>query len=351
MQEGETVATRAYGRETARVTEALAAPNDGPHAVETFVRRLSVQLDELRARSGPELASLVEDLESAQRVLEDAADELSTQREEFDGLVEVYEQTRLWEAEFEQPSTQHEEGSVVGEPTEMARVFSEMSKLPLETTSVHDLLSSIARMCSDAVPAADGVTVTLGPPARPRELGSDDSLAQALDGAQLLAGSGPSIEAWDSGADVHQLIAVLQDRWPRFVESAEEYDVSGVLAIPIRVSGKQTGVLTCYTCSPLGFADESVSVLAMLAQSAGAVLHHVEVGRAVGRLADQMRSALESRATIEQAKGVIMALRGCSTEEAFQWLATESQNTNVKLRELAAGIVAGAAAGDARALP
>jgi GAF domain-containing protein len=334
------------------VTEAVAAPNDGPQAVETFVKRLSARLEELRARSGPELALMVEDLESAQRVLEDAADELSTQREEFDGLVEVYEQTRLWEAEFARPTVASEEGSVVGEPTEMARVFSDMSKLPLEATSVHELLSSIARMCSDAVPAADGVTVTLGSPARPRELGSDNALAQALDGAQVLAGAGPSIEAWDGNVEVHLPHALVETRLPsRFVDAAKEYDVSGVLAIPIWVSDKQTGVLTCYTCSSVGFEDESIAVLRMFAESAGAVLHHVDVGNAISRLVDQMRSALESRATIEQAKGVIMTLKGCSSEEAFQWLATESQRTNVKLRELAAGIVASAEAGDQAALP
>ena len=42
---------------------------------------------------------------------------------------------------------------------------------------------------------------------------------------------------------------------------------------------------------------------------------------------------------IEQAKGVIMAQRGCGPEEAFDLLRRASQRTNIKLHALAAQIV------------
>jgi AmiR/NasT family two-component response regulator len=53
-----------------------------------------------------------------------------------------------------------------------------------------------------------------------------------------------------------------------------------------------------------------------------------------------MRLAMESRAVIEQAKGVLMAQRGVDAEQAFEILRQASQRYNRKLRDVAAGIVA-----------
>jgi len=63
---------------------------------------------------------------------------------------------------------------------------------------------------------------------------------------------------------------------------------------------------------------------------------------------DGLRAAMENRATIEQAKGLIMAARACSPDEAFEWLCGVSQRTNRKLRDLARELVTDAARGDAR---
>lgn len=57
----------------------------------------------------------------------------------------------------------------------------------------------------------------------------------------------------------------------------------------------------------------------------------------------RMHARLESLPVIEQAKGVLMAQSGCTPEEAFQMLRRASQRTNVRVRDLAAEIVEGAA--------
>jgi AmiR/NasT family two-component response regulator len=55
--------------------------------------------------------------------------------------------------------------------------------------------------------------------------------------------------------------------------------------------------------------------------------------------AHNMRLAMESRAVIEQAKGVLMAQRGVDAQQAFDMLREASQRYNRKLRDIAAGIV------------
>ena len=52
-----------------------------------------------------------------------------------------------------------------------------------------------------------------------------------------------------------------------------------------------------------------------------------------------LRRALTSRATIDQAKGIVMAKRRCTPDQAFKILAKLSQDTNVKLADVAAALV------------
>jgi AmiR/NasT family two-component response regulator len=59
-------------------------------------------------------------------------------------------------------------------------------------------------------------------------------------------------------------------------------------------------------------------------------------------MAENLRIAMTSRATIEQAKGMIMASRRCTPEEAFETLVRASQRSNLRLRDIAARIVDGA---------
>jgi AmiR/NasT family two-component response regulator len=56
-------------------------------------------------------------------------------------------------------------------------------------------------------------------------------------------------------------------------------------------------------------------------------------------LAQHMQAAMQHRAVIEQAKGILIAGRGCSPEEAFTILRKLSQDTNRKLRDVAAALV------------
>jgi AmiR/NasT family two-component response regulator len=56
-------------------------------------------------------------------------------------------------------------------------------------------------------------------------------------------------------------------------------------------------------------------------------------------LAEQMKQAMATRAVIEQAKGIIMRDRSCSADEAFDALVHLSQESHLKLRDVARRLV------------
>lgn len=58
--------------------------------------------------------------------------------------------------------------------------------------------------------------------------------------------------------------------------------------------------------------------------------------QAAGKLAAQLREAMVSRATIEQAKGVLISRLGVTESVAFDYLVKLSQNSHRKLRDIAA---------------
>jgi AmiR/NasT family two-component response regulator len=64
--------------------------------------------------------------------------------------------------------------------------------------------------------------------------------------------------------------------------------------------------------------------------------HELDTAR---RKVEQLHTALETRHTIGVAQGLLMARYQLTTEQAFEYLRRSSQESNVKLRQLADGVV------------
>jgi len=90
------------------------------------------------------------------------------------------------------------------------------------------------------------------------------------------------------------------------------------------------------------FGDADVETAATFAAQAAFVLANAQAYWDARDLSENLQQAMISRATIEQAKGIIIASSGASPEQAMQLLIEQSQHENVKLRDLAAQIVANA---------
>jgi AmiR/NasT family two-component response regulator len=87
-----------------------------------------------------------------------------------------------------------------------------------------------------------------------------------------------------------------------------------------------------------------VQAAELVASTVGTVMQEVSMRSELETVVSQLQTALESRATIDQAKGIVMARYGCDADEAFRILARLSSNANVKLREIAQRLVEEAAA-------
>jgi AmiR/NasT family two-component response regulator len=72
-------------------------------------------------------------------------------------------------------------------------------------------------------------------------------------------------------------------------------------------------------------------------------VHNLHLYESTRELAENLDLAMQHRAVIEQAKGILMSQRRCTATDAFNLLAAASQRSNRKLRDIAQGIVDGVA--------
>ena len=72
---------------------------------------------------------------------------------------------------------------------------------------------------------------------------------------------------------------------------------------------------------------------------AGVALSNIHAYTSARDLAAHMQTALESRAVIDQAKGILMERYKLTADQAFRLLAQSSMRTNTKVREMAEGLV------------
>lgn len=163
-----------------------------------------------------------------------------------------------------------------------------------------------------------------------------------IDELQYRSGVGPCLEAAESAEIVVADQNAAVERWPGFATEARTYGVASFLSIPLPPleAGVGTGAVNVYGCRPDGFARSEVALMNLFTTAAGYAISSTERYRGAHQLALELERALESRAVIDQAKGVLMAVHGVDAVAAFEMLVEKSQRSNTKLWVVAEELLA-----------
>jgi len=200
----------------------------------------------------------------------------------------------------------------------------------------------VAAVCRE-IPDSDFVGITLWQDGHPDVPAFSHQAAADLEGVQIKSGEGPGLDAIRD-VQVTQSRSLIQERrWREFSNYALYGGVVCVVAIPLVVEREAFGALSLYCQKEDVFDDQSIEDAADLAgQAAVAIANALHYWNAK-ELIRQLQEALESRAVIDQAKGILMAREGVSADEAFRTLRKASQRGNMKVRELAQRVLDGVA--------
>jgi transcriptional regulator with GAF, ATPase, and Fis domain len=197
-------------------------------------------------------------------------------------------------------------------------------------------LSEILDLATTAMTAAMGGLTVRDDMRRPQTVVYTDAMVPEIDQAQYDHDSGPCLDAARTGQVRIIPETAAEPRWPEFAEAARKHGVRSTISLPVVVAGAGLGALNFYDTSPNKFDESHAQVGSLFAGQASIAATYWERSST----AEGLAAAMESRAVIEQAKGVIMATSACTAEEAFDLLREQSQRENIKLREIAVEIVA-----------
>jgi GAF domain-containing protein len=215
-----------------------------------------------------------------------------------------------------------------------------MSLFFVGDATLTETLQRVSDLAGAAIPAADMVGITMLVEGRARTAVFTDESMPEIDASQYQTGSGPCLDAFRQ-QQVFRIEDMEQDtQWPPFSDAAAAHGVRSSLSVPLLARHEGVGALNFYSRSPGAFSDDDVETGLQFASQAAIVLANSQAYWDAHQLGEDLAQAMKSRATIEQAKGILMGAQRCSPDDAFQILVRASQREKRKLREIAEDVVA-----------
>ncbi|MGJ9413762.1 ANTAR domain-containing protein [Aeromicrobium sp. CF4.19] len=162
--------------------------------------------------------------------------------------------------------------------------------------------------------------------------GTSTPVAKAVDALQTSLHEGPCVDA-----AVESRMVVANDlsedpRWPRWASAVVDLGIRSVLSTELHAGGRRIGALNIFDLRPREFTREEMELAQLLAYHASAALR-------AAREIEGLTIALDSRNVIGQAQGILMERYGVDGDRAFAILRRYSQDHNIKLIEVAKGLI------------
>jgi GAF domain-containing protein len=212
----------------------------------------------------------------------------------------------------------------------------------VEDFDVVDLLIRLTDRTVDALDVATAGVMLAGPSGALQVVASSSDAMRVLELFELQSREGPCVDCYATGEPVVNVdLTALDTRWPRFSARAVIHGFLSVHAIPLRLRGRTIGALNMFRTDQGMLDSADVTAAQALADIAtiAVIQHQVAVDAQTLNL--QLSEALNSRITIEQAKGKISQAAGLDMDSAFNRLRSHARSHNLHLSRLATEIANG----------
>ena len=154
-----------------------------------------------------------------------------------------------------------------------------------------DLLPRAAQIASSVLGDGMRVSLMIGQPTAPEIVASTSALAQAIDGAQVMADEGPCATSFETKAIVVSQNVVDDERWPRLGRHLEGLDAAGAIAAPLILDEEVIGSLNVFTTPDVAPDPESVRCCEVLAGAISHLVHELRRRQELQEVVDGPREA------------------------------------------------------------
>lgn len=197
-----------------------------------------------------------------------------------------------------------------------------------EHGDVDRTLASITAAAVDTVPGTDMASVSLVVRRRVDPQAATSEQAQQIDALQTEFDEGPCLDALREEQTVRVDDLASESRWPRFAAEAARRGAGSMLSFQLFTEGDNLGALNLFAREPHSFDAGSETVGQIFAS-------HAAIALSAARQESSLRSAMDSRDLIGQAKGILMERHRLTAAQAFELLVRASSHTNRKLFDVA----------------
>ncbi len=207
---------------------------------------------------------------------------------------------------------------------------------------VVDLLTLLSDRCVEALDVDAAGIMLASPSGELRVIASSSETMRSLELFEQQADEGPCQDCYRTGTPVVSVdLADTASRWPHFAPRALAAGYRSVYALPMHLRDRTLGALNLFRTGEDVMDEPDVRAAQALADVATiAILQHRETV-AANVIGEQLQQALNSRLTIEQAKGMLAARTGMGVDDAFDQLRRYARSHNRRLVDVAHALIDG----------
>jgi GAF domain-containing protein len=223
--------------------------------------------------------------------------------------------------------------------------LTELGKLRFGDMRVEDAMHEIVRT-THTIFDVDGAGLMLADAEHQlRNVAVSDERLAHLEELQVRHQEGPCIAAFEGKELVGAEDLAHDRRWPAFSQAAVARGVRAVLASPLPYNQDAVGVVAVLSEKTRPWSPEGELALLAFTDLAALMIASMMQGQQQSELALQLQGALDTRAVIEQAKGVLMGQRGLSAQAAYEQIRAQARTQRRKIAAVSADVVRDAARG------
>jgi len=224
----------------------------------------------------------------------------------------------------------------------VAEMFVSLADTLVDDYDVVEVLDQLVRACVSLLDVTQAGLLLDNQRGQLTLIASSSEETRLLEIFQLQSNQGPCLDCFRTRAIVtsEDLEADL-GRWPDFVPEALAAGFRSVTAVPLRLRDDVIGGLNMFSADRRSLSGADLRLSQALADVATIGILQQRAVHRTSVLAEQLQLALNSRVSIEQAKGVIAERHGVSMEIAFEALRRHARDNNLKLQAVATSVVSG----------
>jgi transcriptional regulator with GAF, ATPase, and Fis domain len=214
-----------------------------------------------------------------------------------------------------------------------------LASLATGSLRLEDTLTAVAHLAVRAIPGADGAGLTLIEQNHSDTVVTTAPFVREVDDIQYGIGQGPCISAARDGKTVRSGSLGGDRRWPQFGSRVARLGVHSAVSLPLLTASGVVGALNVYAHAKHAFDNRAAELGELFAVPAAIAVQNAQILAEAHRLSAQLHRALETRAVVDRAVGIVMSRSGGTEEQALARLRTLSQHEHQKLTQIAQKIV------------